>query len=107
MQIADRLELLGYVPYVAVTQQSLLAVRENVFPALRDTEYFLFLDFKREPLEGTVPGECRGSLFSHQELAIASYLEKDLIAFQEIGVRRLQIEKGISVRGSRACGTER
>jgi hypothetical protein len=86
--IARGLEQLGFVPYVAVAQQSLLAVRENIFPTLRDAEYFIFIDFKREVLESQTK-EHRGSLFSHQELAIASFLEKEVIAFQETGVRRL------------------
>jgi hypothetical protein len=44
----------------------------------------LFIDFKREALQGE---NHRGSLFSHQELSIAAYLNKPLIAFQEEGVQ--------------------
>jgi hypothetical protein len=75
--IASRLVSLGYDPYVAAEQQSLRSLRENIFTSLRDSEYFLFVDFARERLlagDGTAL-DCRGSLFSHQELAIASYLE--------------------------------
>jgi hypothetical protein len=87
--VAARLRAAGYSPYVAVDHQSLRSIRENVFPQLTDAEYFLFLDFRREALAGSVPVEYRGSLFSHQELAIASYLEKELLAFRESGVRPL------------------
>lgn len=80
---------MGFCPYVAVAHQSLLAVRENVFPAIRDAEYFIFIDFRREVVLGGSTREHRGSVFSHQELGIASYLEKELIAFQEVGVLQL------------------
>jgi hypothetical protein len=86
-EIGTRLEGAGFEYYIAIEQQSLLAIRENVFPRLTDYEYFLFIDFRRERLGRS--GPYRGSLFSHQELAIASYLEKDLIAFRENGVSPL------------------
>lgn len=87
--VAARLRAAGYSPYVAVDHQSLRSIRENIFPQLTDAEYFLFLDFRREALAGTSPVEYRGSLFSHQELAVASYLEKELLAFRESDVRSL------------------
>jgi hypothetical protein len=91
-RIAARLTTLGYDPYVAVQRQSLRSIRENIFAALRDSEYFLFVDFPRErliPFVGTA-SECRGSLFSHQELAIASYLDMESLVFREEGVRDLE-----------------
>jgi len=39
-------------------------------------------------LAKTIPSVCRGSLFSHQEFALASYLEIPLLAFQELGVKQ-------------------
>jgi hypothetical protein len=78
------LESLGYNPYVAVSEQTLRGVKENIFARLSESEYFLFIDFKRELLSA---GNYRGSLFSHQELSIAAYLDKPLIAFQEQDVR--------------------
>ncbi len=83
--IAKRLNSAGFEPYVATAEQSLRALRENLFPRLTDAEYFLFIDFRRERLGS---GQYRGSLFSHQELAIASYLDKDFLGFQEDGVQR-------------------
>jgi hypothetical protein len=47
----------------------------------------VFVDFKREQLATSTPTIHRGSLFSHQELALASYLDIPLIAFQEDGVK--------------------
>lgn len=84
--IGQRLEKLGFDPYIALAEQTLRGVKENIFARLSESEYFLFIDFKRERLPD---GQCRGSLFSHQELAIAAYLNKPLIAFQEKGITRL------------------
>src|SRR6187399_2564429 len=87
-EISDRLKRLGFETYVGVSEQSLLGLRENVFAQLESSEYFLFIDFRREKfLEGWATA-CRGSLFSHQELALASYLEMPVIALQEEGVKR-------------------
>lgn len=84
--IAKRLETLGFDPYVALSEQTLRGVKENIFARLSESEYFLFVDFKREQLAN---GQHRGSLFSHQELAIAAYLDKQVIAFQEKDIFRL------------------
>lgn len=83
-RIAQLLDSLGYDPYVAVSEQTLRGVKENIFARLSESEYFLFVDFKRELLPD---GNHRGSLFSHQELSIAAYLDKPMIAFHEQGVR--------------------
>lgn len=85
--VARRLDELGYDPYVAGHEQTLRGIRENIFAQLESSEYFVFIDFKREQLANRA--ECRGSLFSHQELAIASYLELPVIAFQQEGVLSL------------------
>jgi hypothetical protein len=84
-QISDRIRLLGFIPYVAVQQQTLNGLKENIFTNIETSEYFIFLDFKREKLES---GQNRGSLFSHQELALASYLKIPCITFQEEGIKR-------------------
>jgi hypothetical protein len=84
-QILRRMEKMGFEPYVATEEQSLKGIKENVFAKIEESEYFVFVDFKREKLEN---GEYRGSLFSHQELAIASFFDKDILAFQEKGVKK-------------------
>lgn len=87
-KIARRLEQLGYEPYVAVEQQTLRALIENIFKQLESSEYFIFIDFKREKIIHSSNEEIhRGSLFCHQELAIAAYLEIPFIAFHEKGVK--------------------
>lgn len=86
--IAEKLTEKGFDYYIAVQEQSLKGVTENIFKQLETSEYFLFIDFKRENI---LPNNneiiCRGSLFSHQELAVASYLGIKTIAFQEKGVK--------------------
>lgn len=92
-QISTRLRQKGFDPYIAIRQQSLHGLKENIFQELSSSEYFIFIDFKREfisfekeSLSNDV--ENRGSLFCHQELALASYLDIPLIAFQEKGVKK-------------------
>jgi hypothetical protein len=85
--IATRLQELGFDPYVAVEEQTLRGLKENIFAQLSRSEYFVFVDFKREQLPSSTSALHRGSLFSHQELALASYLDIPLIAFQEVGVK--------------------
>jgi hypothetical protein len=90
--IGARLIELGYEPYIAVREQRLHGLAEAIFEQLGHSEYFLFVDFRREQLlDPARPDEVighRGSLFCHQELAIASYLHIDVLAYQEEGVRR-------------------
>jgi hypothetical protein len=92
-KIANCLIKNGYNTYVGVAENSVKALRENIFRELSACEYFLFIDFAREPLlntgkDATLRLSYRGSLFSHQELAIASFLEIEAIGFQQLGVLR-------------------
>ena len=92
-KILEKLQKLGYEPYLALEQQTLQGVKEGIFENLRNTEYFLFIDFQREGLfkDGTInfdSGEHRGSLFSNEELAIATFLGYEVLAFQEKGVKK-------------------
>jgi hypothetical protein len=92
-QIADSvakvLTDLGFDPYIAVRERTLRGVIQNIFRRLAESEYFLLIDFKRERLQRNGHDEHRGSPFCHQELALATYLEKPVIVFQEEGVRKL------------------
>ncbi len=77
-------EEFGYEDYIASEQLSLQGVKEAIFPQLRESEYLLFVDLPREELSG---GTHRGSLFSHQELAVAAYLDMPYIGFRHKAVR--------------------
>ncbi|MGA7477048.1 MAG: hypothetical protein WBW47_07555 [Thermoplasmata archaeon] len=88
----DRLRRMGFDPYVAVEEQTLRGLVENIFYHLERSEYILFIDFRRERVLGRGrmkggTGPYRGSVFSHQELAIATFLEIPLLGFQEQGNR--------------------
>jgi len=48
--VAGRLEKLGFDPYVAVQEQTLRGLKENIFEQLAKSEYYIFVDFKREEL---------------------------------------------------------
>jgi len=85
-KIANVLRDKGFEPYVAIAEQTLKGLRENIFWNLETSEYFLFVDFRREQFANQL--DSRGSLFSHQELALASYLDIDVIVFQQEGVRK-------------------
>lgn len=85
-RIAERLIQLGYDPYIAIEEQTLRGIKENIFYQLKTSEYFIFIDFKREQIIVDKQKRYRGSLFCHQELALASYLDIPLIAFQEQGI---------------------
>lgn len=87
-RIVERISKLGYDPYIAVEEQTLRGVNENIFGQLETSEYFIFIDFKREPIITNDEQICRGSLFCHQELALASYLGIPIVAFQEKGVKQ-------------------
>ncbi|MEE9458739.1 MAG: hypothetical protein V3V84_03130, partial [Candidatus Bathyarchaeia archaeon] len=92
-QISCKLTKLGFEPYIALEQQKLQGVKEAIFEKLRNSEYFLFIDFQREELGKY--GELniwnhvyRGSPFSNQELAIATFQGLEVLAFQEEGVKK-------------------
>jgi hypothetical protein len=78
---------LGYAYYIAIEQHTLQGLKEAIFAFLAETEYFLFVDFKRDALNGGP--DHRGSLFTNQELAIASYLGIEVLPFQENGVKKI------------------
>lgn len=100
-EIAIKLEELGFEPYIAIKQQSLSSLRENIYRQLETSDYYLFIDFAREELhdsdddinptnlENNKKCKYRGSLFAHQELAIASFLDLPILAFQEEGIKKL------------------
>src|SRR5215831_3571838 len=47
-EVAARLERMGFKPYVAVEVHDLRGLANNIYAQLDASEYFLFIDFKRE-----------------------------------------------------------
>jgi hypothetical protein len=78
----------GFRPYVALQAQSIQDINSGIMRELRRADYYVFIDFRREKVGvQNETGVFRGSLFSHQELAIAYVLGFDsAIFFREDGV---------------------
>jgi hypothetical protein len=94
--VASTLQDLGFDPYVATEQQTLADLNSNVLRSLEESEYIVFVDFARRvgpvgenPVDPTQRRFPR-SLYSHQELAVATYLRLELLAFRERPPRREQ-----------------
>ncbi len=47
-RIANKLTSMGFDPYIAVEEQTLRGVKENIFRRLSESEYLVFVDFKRD-----------------------------------------------------------
>jgi hypothetical protein len=84
-EIRTLVRKLGFAPYLAFRIQASKALTEGIYAHLRTADYFLFVDVVRETLDSSPVR--RGSVFSNQELAIASYLELDSLYFVEAGVK--------------------
>jgi len=75
----------GFETYFAERVHSPDALTENIFKFLRQSEYFVFVDFKRDPINSK---GYRGSLFVNQEIAIATFLKLQGMGFYEKGTMR-------------------
>jgi hypothetical protein len=76
---------LGFDPYVAAQVQSILDLNGEIIGELKRSDFFLFIDFRREEV---ATGQCRGSLFTHQEAAIAYSLGfQKMLFLRQRGVR--------------------
>lgn len=84
---------LGYDVFFAPNVQTSEPVTRVVFEELRSSDYYVLVDFQRETLYmpgGTTPSGIRGSLFSHQEFAIACFLGIPIAPFQQSGVEEIR-----------------
>jgi hypothetical protein len=76
---------LGFDPYVAAQVQSILDLNGEIIGELKRSDFFLFIDFRREEVEAD---QWRGSLFTHQEAAIAYSLGfQKMLFLRQRGVR--------------------
>jgi hypothetical protein len=99
-KIKEELKAIGFEVFLAIEVQTAQALTDRIYQELESSDYFIFIDFKREaikpPSDNDRPAcECeqrkqqhRGSLFSHQELAIANFLKMEFLPFQERGLER-------------------
>lgn len=107
--IRTMLENANYEPYVATQDHSASGLKENIFKKLSEAEYYLFIDFKREKMGTDKEGNDvhRGSLFTNQELAVASSLDLKMLGFQEEGVERQGILNEIQLNCPKFRGNEK
>jgi hypothetical protein len=87
-QVEAALAHMQFCPFVAAGAHTSKGLTENIYDHLATAEYFLFIDFRREAIGTDKAGHHRGSLFTHQELGIASFLTRDLLPFVQEDVRR-------------------
>jgi len=83
--VGDWFKRRGFDPYIAIETQGIQDVNSGIIGELKKADYYVFIDFAREPLSGKEVS--RGSLFTNQELAIAYVLGfEDVIFLQQEGV---------------------
>jgi len=93
-QLSDWFLSQGYNPYVAIQTQSILEVNAGIIRELKSSDFYLFINFRREKIRHRrfLPSRkdfFRGSVFTNQELAIAYAMGFDNMLFvNQIGVRR-------------------
>jgi hypothetical protein len=80
-ELSEWLRNRDFLPYVAVQAQSIQDVNTAIISELKSSDYYIFIDFPRELLEGDPNGAHRGSLFTHQEMAIAYTLGFERVLF--------------------------
>jgi len=74
--------------YLADLERSQKGIIESIYRELQESEYVIFIDFKREEyVDSDGKKYNRGSLFANQEFAITSFLELPYLFFQEEGVK--------------------
>lgn len=80
-EVCELLAARGFNVYLAIDVQTIHEINERIIRELKNSDCFLFVNFRREE----VHGGCRGSLFSNQEFAIAFALrfERLLVVNQE------------------------
>ncbi len=83
--VEDYFKSRRFETYFAERVHSSDALTENIFRFLRQSEYFVFIDFRREEINEK---RFRGSLFVNQEIAIATFLKLQGIGFCEKGIKR-------------------
>jgi hypothetical protein len=88
--IREYFESRDFVVYLAEQVHSLEGLTENIFRNLSDSDYFIFVDFRREKIKEEKGEDIyRGSLFVNQEIATATLLKLPTLGFRQ---RDIQLE---------------
>jgi len=79
-------------PYMAIETQSIQDVNSAIIGSLKAADYYIFIDYAREQIGADPNGDpiYRGSLFTHQELAIAYVLQFERVIYLQ--EERVQLE---------------
>lgn len=70
-EISTWLNSVGYKPYIAIETQSILDVNGGIISELKSSDYYIFINFKRDEIVSGKTTFYRGSVFTNQELGIA------------------------------------
>lgn len=91
-EIKNRLRNRGFEVYIALDAQSIPEINAGIIGELKNSDFYLFVNFRREPLgtNAREENEYRGSLFSHQEFAIAYALgfDQKILVVNQTHVKR-------------------
>ncbi len=71
----------GYEPVLSSEMHTLKGVNECLITEMEKSDYYLFVDLKREKIEGNKKIKYRGSIYAHQELAWAYLFGLDNVIF--------------------------
>jgi hypothetical protein len=78
----------GFKGYVATEVQTLPELNQNLIEELKTSDYYLFLNFKRERIKAKGKPH-RGSVYTQQELAVAYSLGfDDMLVLNQIGTKK-------------------
>jgi hypothetical protein len=86
-KVGTLLEGRGFEVYIAVDVQTIHDINAGIIRELKNSDCYLFVNFRREKISRKSGGKYRGSLFSNQELAIAYALGfKRILVVNQQGV---------------------
>jgi len=89
-QLKEWFQKEDFEAYVAIQAQTIQDVNSAIIGELKSSDYYVFIDFPRECLLSDSKNNYRGSLFTHQELAIAYLLGFEKVLFLQHNDVRLE-----------------
>jgi hypothetical protein len=89
-KIGRLLEYRGFEPYIAINALTIPEINAGIIGELKDSDCYLFVNFRCEQIKRKAGGQYRGSLFSNQELAVAYALgfNDHILVINQRGVLR-------------------
>lgn len=84
------------------TEENFFEGNSSIFDNLKDSDYYIFINFERKVRLFHRQEDCFFSLYTHQELAMAfayGFDESNMLVFHKKGMRRTGILAGMVVNG--------